>query len=107
MGFDMLELINVEASYATKPVLRGISLSASRAERLLLVGPNGAGKSTVLKVVAGLLHPAAGIIKFEGKNIVHLSTYKRMNDGIGYLLQSSNIVPGLTVEDNLLLAVIH
>ncbi len=99
----MLSAVNIDASYGRKQVLFRASISIEEQDRLLLVGPNGAGKSTLLQVLVGLLVPSVGKIEFSGRNISSWSTRKRITSGIGYLLQSENIVPGLSVRENILL----
>ncbi len=99
----MIEAKDIAAFYGKKQILFGTSLRVSEGERVLLVGPNGAGKSTFLKVVTGLLQPYNGQVLFNGQNITSLPTEKRIHSGIGYLLQSENIVPGITVDENLTL----
>ena len=98
----MLQIRNVEYAYSQKPVLRGLSLDLGK-ERLLLIGANGAGKSTLLKVIAGLFTPQRGEISGLGHDLLKLSLYQRVQLGISYLAQTRNIVPGLSVLDNLLL----
>lgn len=56
----MLELLDLEKKYGTKPAVRGLSLTARPGEILGLLGPNGAGKTTTLKIAVGLLRPDAG-----------------------------------------------
>jgi len=82
-------------------VLNGLSMDVRQGERLLIAGPNGAGKSTVFKVISGLLKPSRGKILFEGREITGWNTEKRVDAGIGYLLQTENIIPNLTVRENL------
>lgn len=99
----MLEVKNINAFYGKKQVLFDIFLKIREGERVLLLGPNGAGKSTLLKVMAGLLRAPNGDIFYKGRDITKWPTEKRIKSGIGYLLQTENIVPELTVEENLLL----
>ncbi|MBI4500798.1 MAG: ABC transporter ATP-binding protein [Gemmatimonadetes bacterium] len=61
-----LELSDVWFSYATEPVIRGVSLSISPGETVALLGPNGAGKTTITKLIMGLLHPSRGEILVAG-----------------------------------------
>jgi len=97
----MLEAKNITAFYGKKQVLFDASIKAGEGEKVLLVGPNGAGKSTLLKVLFGLLAPSEGNIYFKGRDITSLNAERRVMAGIGYLMQSENIVPGLTVDENL------
>ena len=99
----MLTLTDINAFYGRKQILYDTSISISDGEKVLLIGPNGAGKSTLLKVITGLLKQWDGNIMFSGKNITTWTPKKRISSGIGYLLQSENIVIGLSVEENLFL----
>ncbi|MBQ7732176.1 MAG: ATP-binding cassette domain-containing protein [Lentisphaeria bacterium] len=100
----LLELDRTHCGYGTRPVLTGVSLAVNSGESVLLAGPNGCGKSTLLKAVIGLLPLTSGTIRFQGKDIAQLSTAMRVNAGIGYLRQTGNIFPGLTVHENLKIA---
>ena len=100
----LLELDRIHCGYGTRPVLTGLSLTVAPGEYVLLAGPNGCGKSTLLKAVIGLLPLTSGTIRFQGKSIEHLPTGMRVNAGIGYLRQTGNIFPGLTVMENLKIA---
>ncbi len=100
---EMLNVTNINASYGRKQVLFDTSISVKDGESVLLIGPNGAGKSTFLKVIAGLITHTGGNIEYSGRDISSWSTHRRINSGIGYLLQTENIVPGLTVDENLML----
>ncbi len=100
---EVLNLSNIEYAYSRKPVLRDLSLNIKN-ERLLLIGSNGAGKSTLLKVISGLFVPQKGQMTYLGQDLKPLSIYQRVNLGISYLAQTDNIVPGLSVLDNLFMA---
>ncbi len=99
----MIEAKDIKAFYGKKQILFGTSLKIGEGERVLLIGPNGAGKSTLLKVIIGIHNLSKGAIYLNGVDITHLPTEKRTLKGIGFLLQSENIVPGLTVDENLIL----
>ena len=102
----MLKIDNISGYYGSVEVLRpnGLSLSIKEGDRILLYGLNGAGKSTLLKAIVGLLPNMSGDIEWindsEG-NFTQWAPQQRILSGIGYLLQSKNIVNGLTVEENL------
>jgi branched-chain amino acid transport system ATP-binding protein len=97
----MLSVKDINIFYGKKQVLFDVSFTIAENEKILLIGPNGAGKSTLLKAIAGLMSFEDGTIKFNGNDMSSWPTYRRINSGIGYLLQAGNIVPGLTVEENL------
>jgi iron complex transport system ATP-binding protein len=66
-----IEIADATARYRDRDVLRDVSLTVRRGERIALVGPNGAGKSTLLRIVAGVLRPRAGSVRLLGEE-VHL-----------------------------------
>ncbi len=100
----MLNVRSIDVFYGSKQILHNTSCSIASGERLLLLGPNGAGKSTFLKAVAGLIPIKSGVIEYMEQDISKASAYERVKKGISYLLQSNNIVPDLTIEENLAIA---
>ncbi|WP_427925041.1 ABC transporter ATP-binding protein [Streptomyces sp. cg40] len=87
--------------------LRGVSLTVRRGETIAVVGPSGAGKSTLLACLAGLDEPSGGDVHVDGVRISHRPETERSRlraRHIGVLLQSRNLLPHLTVRDNIRLA---
>src|SRR5262245_50826097 len=70
---DALALEGVTVGYGRAPVLRDVSLSVARGERVALLGPNGAGKTTLLRAAGGSLRPDAGRVLVEGKDLAGMS----------------------------------
>lgn len=106
-GFNMEEILRIDkltAGYKKKIVLNDISFSLKQSEKMLLIGPNGSGKSTLIKAILGLAKIAEGEIYFKREKIKNLPTYKIINKGIGYLAQTKNIFPSLTVYENIKIA---
>lgn len=102
---QLLSLKNIYAGYGNRGVLFDINLDFFDDRWVLLIGPNGSGKSTLLKVIAGILRQAKGRIYFENeKDISYCSPGKRVKYGIGFLRQTNNIFPALTIKENLELA---
>jgi branched-chain amino acid transport system ATP-binding protein len=97
----MLELENVDAYYGESHVLRGVSLSVAKGEVVCLLGRNGAGKTTTILTVMGYLHPRAGHIRHNGRDIGTLPPYSVSRLGVGFVPQERSIFPSLTVRENL------
>lgn len=91
------------------PVVAIDELRVEHGAGLLLLGPNGTGKTTLLHLVAGLLRPDAGRIEIDGRDIVALSESRRdrwRGATVGYLLQGSTLLEGLTAEENVMAAML-
>jgi branched-chain amino acid transport system ATP-binding protein len=99
---DLLQLDAVDAGYGPTTVLNGLSLQVAAGERLALLGRNGAGKTTTLRAVMGLNPLRAGRIRFDGQDLAGLAPHQRAALGLGYVPQTRDIFPTLTVEENLL-----
>jgi putative ABC transport system ATP-binding protein len=105
---SLLELENVKFRYneSSNWVLNIDSFALSKGERAFLYGPSGCGKTTFLEVLAGVLTPQEGRFSFLGKDIISLkpSLKDRMRAAhIGYIFQSFNLIPYLSVEENIAL----
>lgn len=104
MDKPILSLSNIRAGYGELVVLFDITLDFQSGEWVLLIGPNGCGKSTLLKVISNLLTP------FKGKVRLNLSKSPGVKVGknnIGFLKQTNNIFPALTVLENLKMAAFY
>lgn len=97
----MLQVEGLEAGYGQATVLRGLSIEVADGECLGLFGPNGHGKTTLLRTISGLLHPSAGRITFDGRDIGALDARQIVELGIIHVPQGSTMFPGLTVLENL------
>jgi putative ABC transport system ATP-binding protein len=89
------------------PVLRGVSMEASRGETIFLVGPSGSGKTTLLSILGCILTPDCGSVEVLGREVARmapaeLTTFRREN--LGFIFQSFNLFPTLSAEDNVALA---
>ena len=100
----LLELQGVRAGYDSAEVLHGIDLAVGRGEVLAMLGPNGAGKSTTLKVIAGLLRPTSGTVRFDGRDLAGHSAAERARIGLYLVPEGRAVFASLTVADNLRLA---
>ena len=97
----MLELADVVCGYAAVPVLKGVSLKVGSGQLVALIGANGAGKTTTLKTISGLLHPSAGTIRFEGRDITAASARTILALGIAHCPEGRHVFPQMTVAENL------
>ena len=99
----MLEIVDLEAGYATARVLNGVSLTVGEGEVLALLGRNGMGKTTLLRTVCGLRPPArtAGTVRFRGTDIGALAAHEVARAGISIVPQGRRVFASLTVEENL------
>ena len=90
-------------SYGAEPVLRGVDLEVHAGEVVALMGPSGSGKSTLLHLLGGLLTPDAGEVELLGRRIDHLSERQRSRlrlEQLGFVFQFGDLVPELTVVEN-------
>jgi branched-chain amino acid transport system ATP-binding protein len=102
----MLELVDLEAGYASARVLNGVSLTVGEGEVVALLGRNGMGKTTLLRTVCGLRPPArtAGTVRFRGTDIGALAAHDVARAGISIVPQGRRVFASLTVEENLRIA---
>jgi len=97
----MLEVDKINTFYGEFQALKEISLRVDDGELVVVFGPNGHGKSTLLKTICGLLTPASGSVKFDGKEITRLPSQKIVEMGIVYIAEERHLFPDMTVLQNL------
>jgi branched-chain amino acid transport system ATP-binding protein len=97
----LLEVSGLAARYGQIEALHGVSLVVGEGEAVALVGANGAGKSTLMKVLMGLLSPAAGEVRFDGRALAGVAAYARSRLGLGYAPEGRRVFAGMTVLENL------
>ncbi|HEY9816772.1 MAG TPA: ATP-binding cassette domain-containing protein, partial [Candidatus Obscuribacterales bacterium] len=97
----LLDLTDVTAGYGQTPVLFDVSMTVHRGEIVCLLGRNGVGKTTLLRSIVGLNKVNKGSIIFDADDITKVPTYKRTRYGIAYIPQGREIIPYLSVLDNL------
>ncbi len=102
----VLRLQGISMSFGGVHALSDIDIDVAQGERLVILGPNGAGKTTLFNVVAGDLQPTAGTVEIDGLNIEELPARRRPQLGMSRTYQRSRLFAGLTVEENLYLAVL-
>jgi len=100
----MLKISNLHAYYGKSHILHGVNMHVNAGEIVSLLGRNGSGRSTTVKTIMGLVD-GTGDIQWGGKNILGHKTFDIARSGIGYVPESRDIFPKLTVEQNLLLGV--
>lgn len=82
-------------------ILRGCSLELAHGELVGIIGPNGAGKSTLLKTMFGLVPVRGGNVLLHGEDITNLAPHDLVGRGIGFVPQTENVFPRLTIRENL------
>lgn len=110
---QLLEVENLSKTYgqgeAAVHALRGATFAVPKGEFVAVVGESGSGKSTLLNLIGGLDTPTGGKVRIDGKDIFamkdrSLTVFRRRN--IGFVFQSFNLIPELTVEQNILFPVL-
>ncbi len=97
----MLAVKNLRVHYGKIEVLKGVSLDVRAGEIVTVIGANGAGKTTLLRAVSGLAPIVAGEVTLEGQPIHRQPPHRVSRLGVAHIPQGRQIVPDLTVEDNL------
>lgn len=82
-------------------ILNGCSMEVRQGELIGIIGPNGAGKSTFLKALFGLVPVRTGTVTLNGESITNMRADRLVTRGIGFVPQSNNVFPSLTVKENL------
>ena len=99
----VLEIKSLNTFYGESHILRDVDLSVNSGEMVCLIGRNGVGKTTLLKSLIGLLKPKKGEIIFNGNSLFRKEPHQRAKSGMAYVPQGREIIPYLTVEENLLI----
>ena len=102
MGAPLLEVEDLHAYYGKSHILHGASFSVGEGEIVSLLGRNGVGRSTTVKAIMGDV-PPKGSILFKGEQIAGLKPHQTARKGLGYVPETRDIFPALTVRQNLLL----
>ncbi|HNZ53262.1 MAG TPA: ABC transporter ATP-binding protein [bacterium] len=105
---DVIKVENVIRTYKTGEIevhaLRGVDLTIRKGEFTAIAGPSGSGKTTLLNIIGGLDTPSSGDVVLGGKLISKMSGSELSNfrrDHVGFIFQSYNLIPVLTVEENI------
>ena len=102
----LLKLTDVSAGYNQTPVLLNVNMSLDKGDIVCLLGRNGMGKTTLLRSIIGLTKVVKGDIIFDADDITKVPTYKRARYGIAFIPQGREIIPYLSVLDNLKLGLV-
>jgi branched-chain amino acid transport system ATP-binding protein len=97
-----LEVKELHAFYGKSHILQGVNLYVKEGEIVALLGRNGAGRSTTVKAIMGMVDNR-GEVLWRGKNILGMKAYEIAHLGLGYVPESRDIFPKLTVHQNLML----
>ena len=104
MMSTLLKMENIHTHIGQYHILQGVSFEAKAGEVSVLLGRNGAGKTTTLKTIMGLTPATSGTILFQDKDISKVPTFQVATHGIGYVPEDQGVFAGLTVEENLKVA---
>jgi urea transport system ATP-binding protein len=102
-GGHLLSVRGLNVYYGESHILRNVDLSIAPGQMACLIGLNGVGKTTLLKSIIGLVPQRTGRIELAGSDCGGLAPHRRARAGIGYVPQGREIIPQLTVRENLLL----
>jgi branched-chain amino acid transport system ATP-binding protein len=105
MTDPLLQVRDIDVLYGASQALFGVSMDVGRGTAMAVLGPNGAGKSTLARAISGLVAPAAGRVTFDGRDITGLPAFRIRRLGLTYIPEGRGIFPGLSVLENLRMAV--
>ena len=99
---NVIDVSQITAGYVPEVnILNSCNLTVSTGEFVGIIGPNGAGKSTLLKAVLGLVNIRSGSVRLNGEEITGKKPYELVARGVGYVPQTRNVFPTLSVRENL------
>jgi branched-chain amino acid transport system ATP-binding protein len=102
---NILRAEALDVRYGAARALFGVSIDLPNGSMVALLGPNGAGKSTFARAVSGLVPITSGRVEFDGHDVTKWPTYRRRRAGLTYIPEGRGIFPGLSVLENLRMAV--
>jgi urea transport system ATP-binding protein len=100
---ELLAIRGLNVYYGESHILRNVDLTVRPGQMACLIGLNGVGKTTLLKTIIGLLRQRSGSIHLDGRDLGAQPPHERARVGVGYVPQGREIIPQLTVRENLLL----
>ena len=99
-----LEVQGIDTFYGTSHILHGVTLSVPDGAMISVLGRNGVGKSTLLKSIIGINPPQTGTIHFNDADVTKEKTHEHVRAGISYIPQGREIIPDISVYENLVVA---
>jgi branched-chain amino acid transport system ATP-binding protein len=102
----LLRVEQIDSRYGLLQAVREVSFEVGSGETVALIGANGAGKTTLLRTIAGAHRPHGGRIVFDGADVTQAPAHRRVSMGIALVPEGRRLFPGLTVEENLRVAVV-
>lgn len=106
MSEPVLQVRRLSRAFGGVLAVHDVDLRLDAGERRAVLGPNGAGKSTLFNLIAGADTPTSGTVELFGRDVTHLGARQRTRMGLSRTFQTSRLLAGLSVEDNLYLAAI-
>jgi branched-chain amino acid transport system ATP-binding protein len=100
-----LAIEGLSKSFGGLQAVSQVSFSVDAGERVVIIGPNGAGKTTLFNLITGVLPPTNGRIYLFGEDVTQMPSHRRTHKGIARTFQITNLFPELTLQENLVLAV--
>ncbi|EHK57614.1 ABC transporter ATP-binding protein [Allomesorhizobium alhagi] len=100
----LLQVSGLESFYGASQALFGVDFSVGQSEVVALMGRNGMGKTTAINSVLGLIRPRGGGVRFIGRDIAGMQSYRIARLGIGLVPEGRRCFPNLTVRENLVAA---
>jgi urea transport system ATP-binding protein len=102
----MLRVKAIDTFYGTSHILHDVNLEVGEGELVTVLGRNGAGKTTLLRSICGVNPPTDGSIEFEGVDITRFKSHRRTHLGISYVPQGRQIIPDISVDENIRVALL-
>lgn len=99
----MIDACNLDVNIGASEVLHGVSVRVAAGELVAVVGANGAGKTTLLRALSGLLPAKSGMVRLMGESVDHWPAYRRAKAGLVHVPQGRQVIPHLSVRENLLI----
>ena len=103
----MIRLVKICSGIGNIDILHDITLTVTSGELVVVLGANGAGKTTLLRTISGLVEVRGGTIEFDGKTVLSTKAHELARAGLVHVPQGRQIIPALTVEENLAIGAEH